>query len=492
MPTPNPFKFSNSDPEKHILITLSRHVFDLQFIKDSLGTKFVKEYIFSKKDSFIKRMEKIDLTYKELENSNSERDSEFAMAIVDLIRELFLKINFTDGLAFDLLKAWQNYEEIIFHSHEKYREHFLHQFQDFLMGCLFLEKLWEKQHTILQNRRFFRRWILASLFHDVGYPAETLASMQNFLSNHFFNKIPNFGVDAIKMKMFNPDEPNLKLLIKNLSLIHLFSENISLDQAHNNSYTKYELPLGEIESLFYDEINQTVDHGVAGAIFFLKTALIDLREVVTDPNTPHLTSVATEYEPYTHLIDDIFMSSAAIAGHNLRSYTYPGYTVDFSSRPIGALLIFCDELQEWDRRYMKPLAKPHAYNLTVRRWVEQFVFLDEVIHTDDFSELRILYGIKPSADKQATADFTKKMFSNLSTLLESNLSDLNKSFFMKIVIEFRIYRDETYKKRCKKNYTDYKNTFRNIKSIKYVFELNTDINSHRIGRYMINEKLSKK
>lgn len=471
--------FKNPE-EKDVLIELSKKVFDNGFIKNILTPLFIEKYIDNPKiknqkkpSTFIQKIEKLQGDF--LNDNDEDKQEQIAKCIIDLMREIFLKINFTDGLAFDLLKSWEEYEEVIFHTQEKYREHFIHQFQDFLLGCLFLDKLWQQQLSQLQGKRFFRRWVFASLFHDVGYPAETLSLMKNYLSKYYFNKIPNFGIEDIKMKMFDPNEENLPRLINNIALIHLFSENISLEGAHNHDHTKYSLPLKEIENLLWDELNQTLDHGVAGAIFFLKTALVDLREIVADPNTSHLSTVATEYEPYNHIIDDIFISAAAIAGHNLRSYTYPGYTIDFSSRPIGSLLVLCDDLQEWDRRKRK-IDRNNPASVAERSWTKNSIYLKEIksIYETNSSEeksitnekLIITYAFrKKTPNTISTSDkqlIVNNFFNSLKTLFILNLSDLKGCFYPEITIEFDTPA---------------------IKDKKLIFKLERDYTSHRIGRY---------
>jgi len=56
------------------------------------------------------------------------------------------------------------------------------------------------------------------------------------------------------------------------------------------------------------------------------------------------------------ILEDVVVAALAIALHNMRQTVYKGLTIDFRSHPISFLLMFCDDLHEWDRR--------HDWNLT--------------------------------------------------------------------------------------------------------------------------------
>jgi hypothetical protein len=470
------------------------------FIWETLGAEF-SDLKLTKNLSEIEKpplriyFEKLLIAYCEYKSNSMDKDIYdyyVSEAILEFVKHLLLKLNFTDGLAYDLLKAWQSYEELLYSQKKFYREHFIHQFQDFLLGCLFLGNLWEKFSMYYEKRRFLRRWFFASIFHDIGYPAETLGSLKNTLNEKIFNKIPNYAVKKIDLETFNSDE-NLPLLIRNLALIHLFSENINIHESNDSGIDKFKYPINEIINLLKDELTQSQDHGVVGALFFLKTALIDLREVVVDPSTFHLTTIFTEYEPYPHLIDDLFVSAAAIAGHNLRTKVYPSYTVDFSSRPIAALLNFCDDLQEWDRRFLKPYPKEfmcknwknnNQNDDRISKWDIGSIYPISVIINNN-KELEIEF-VSKNKDKR-DGENLKYFNESLKRLFETNLGDLNASFFKKITIK-GICPDR------KKSSAENENT--EIKNTPIIIELitrNDNLKSyhHMIGRYLINPQKTK-
>ncbi len=477
----------NSELGTHIpiIIPLSFFVFQKElndnekdsFVRETLGEVFcdksnspIQEYW----TRIINALEKYHGKDKE------SYDYEISEAIICLVKHLLLKLNFTDGLAFDLLKAWQSYEELIFGYKKFYREHFIHQFQDFLLGCLFLGKLWKYFAVYYDRRRFLRRWFLAAMFHDVGYPAETLNTLKSTLNERIFDKVPNYAVKKIELETFNTDE-NLPHLIKNIALIHLFSENINIHENSAENIEKFKYPLNEIINLLKDELTESHDHGLVGALFFLKTALIDLREVVADPSTYHLTTIFTEYEPYPHLIDDLFVSAAAIAGHNLRTKAYPSYTVDFSSRPISALLNFCDDFQEWDRRFRKPnktediceILEESKNDYIISKWSNGPIFLNR-IEFDNEDELKISFSRENRENGLSNPESNSLNYFNksLKRLFLTNLGDLNETFFKNLIIEGTCPKDPKYKI--------------NIELI--TKEKKKGVHGHMIGRYLINPR----
>ena len=403
--------FDSKEERISELYVLSLHAFNSKFITDILSPEFVETEINNK---FLRIVIYDSGKAEEDDEKNSE-------AILVLVKELLLKLNFTDGLAYDLLKAWKDYEEIVFDIKRFYREHFIHQFHDFLFGCLFLPQLWQSSSTFFNKRRFLRRWLLTALYHDIGYPAESLSEMHDNLHKRFFNKIPNYLISQIGMDTYDKNDENLPKLLKNIALIHLFSENISISDLPLTKIEHYLLPHTEIYNLLCDELRQSIDHGVTGAIFLLKTALVDLREVVVDPSSSHKTTISTEYEPYAHLVDDLFVAAAAIAGHNLRTKIYPSYTVDFSNRPIASLLNFCDDVQEWDRREKKDGKKllwtKGAFKLKKVNEVGRKLFIEFTI-TEHF--------------KTSSLDW---LCDSLKQLFEANLSDINNTFYERIYLE---------------------------------------------------------
>lgn len=397
------------------------------FFENALDKSFIDFYI---KEIFLKEIILID---NQASPSEEDVDIQLSQLILKLIREFLIKLDFTDGLAFDLLESWQKSERLIFVTKSSYREHFIHQFYDFLGGCLFINKLWEsikrneplkikekKDFKPLTERQFLRRWFFAAMFHDIGYPAETLSDLKSHLNLEYFNKVPNYEVRKLDYETFEPDQ-NFAKLIHNIARIHLFSEEVSLLESHSNELEKhheFEYSLNELKNLLTDEIKQTHDHGVTGAIFFLKTALIDMREIVLDPNDG---KTVTDIE-YNTLLNDLLVSAAAIAGHNLRIHTYKSYTIDFSTRPIAGLLELSDDLQEWNRR------KSSLHKSRISLSDRLNLFRVELDNSND--EIVISYSLKNEKD-----DFSEYKFQDVENLFYVNLSDYYNYFFRRISIK---------------------------------------------------------
>lgn len=411
-----------------------------------------------------------DTNYKylsKIENKDISEIDYIAKETLEFIRKLLLITNFTDGLAFDLLKAWEKYQDIIFLTRSTYRDHFIHQFYVFLTGCFFLDPLYinyinkikeknkklkdkEESYKEISRARFFRRWFLASVFHDIGYPAESLKDIHESLNNNFFNKIPNFSIEEFKLKTIENDS-DLENLIEQLCKIHLYSEFIQIDISPNGKENiNKNYSVSELYNLFRDEINQTHDHGVSGAIYFLKTAMIDMREMVIKPNE----AVTCRKEVKEDLINDIFIAASAIAGHNLRSNIYPYYTIDFFAKPIAALLNFCDDLQEWDRKPNDPFwdkRRMQFDNITIdnNKLIIQFADLSEQNRRNILSD-------------DDARKYHKSFINSIVNLFRYNLCDEDMLFFNEIEIKSLF---------CKHN---------------IIINKQTDENSYEYGRFLID------
>jgi hypothetical protein len=390
-----------------------------------------------------------------------------AQQAYEIIRLIALKVGFTDGLALDLLRAWMNYEDIIFDTKPVYREHFIHQIYVFLLGCLFLDKLFnsaldELYHPEAEMKsewklRFVRRWFLASVFHDIGYPAEAVSEISRSLNNNFFNRIPNFEIKKIEIEEFEK-EKNIDEIIKQISKLTVEPELFNPDGFFEPLITSPSTPTSaptsapastpvstpvstpastlasaetnpgfapissstlfttdSIQRLFTDEFRQTRDHGVMGSVFFLKTALVDIAELYNfyDP-----TKVDREKER-SQIILDLFVSAAAIACHNIRSSSFPGYTIDFNERPIAALLCLCDEFQEWDRKQRDP------------RWANRQTSIEKLAYQNNNLNFQLKHkDTKDFKFKSSHAFF----ISSINQLFRKNLSDHKHVFFDTLTI----------------------------------------------------------
>jgi len=151
--------------------------------------------------------------------------------------------------------------ENILQRDEVYREHFVHQFQVFLIGAYILdyiypevaEKFEEKQECKIENV-----WLAASTFHDFSY------GLQNFDT-----WLMQFFEDILRIKNKQTKE-NLNLLNLDAAMIReaLFDKIIKIINKLNGDWRKNTKE--KIIRFFYEKAVRDRNHGVLSAISLLK------------------------------------------------------------------------------------------------------------------------------------------------------------------------------------------------------------------------------
>ncbi len=290
----------------------------------------------------------------------------------EIINEI-MSIYLSEELTVKLLKDWQKAQEIIFPFDEDYRDHLLHQFYVFLLGCGILDRL---QDRIIGNwllydlreseeikARTFRAWLSASLFHDIGYIAGKIKAIGEDTYEKFFSNLNGISYQPFELKLNFNDEMLSKYLI---FMNKVLSENESNYYRAKPQEDKYATIKKSLENM---------DHGALSSYLFWSSILQDIGSIALKPfesmkvqmilrfASPMPLSLSFTKEIQDHIreaqeIDqerhekykleieeDIDVASYAIAVHNLIKYP----TINFFTHPITFLLVLCDELQQWGR-----------------------------------------------------------------------------------------------------------------------------------------------
>lgn len=270
----------------------------------------------------------------------------------------------------DLLDMLSTYEERAATLINKQRDHYIHSLNVFILGIsvyaqnkkyreIFKKSVYENVYTEKYKtdyEEFFFRWGLASLFHDVGYPVEIIGrQIETFLqfatdADHDDKKgkikahleFENFRrlnsiAEVIPKKEFISDfykQNESSVYIDLLQPIDLLAQKIHLTLGIPVEDIKYKLDTFTADMAKYGFI----DHGFYSAIIVLKWYgyLIQI----------------TEQNPM-RFYDAIVDSACAILLHNYyRNVLQKQFgcgPLDAEKYPIAYLLMFCDEIQEWNR-----------------------------------------------------------------------------------------------------------------------------------------------
>lgn len=206
-----------------------------------------------------------------------------------------------------------------------YRDHYLHQFQVFLLGAYIIDKF----NSHFGNReKIDKQWLITSSFHDMAYPIQ---EFDKWATKFFKETLEIEELGLTDMKSFFVEKSLLK------STGHILN---SLCECHLNrplkgNWLEEERPLIEF---YHTIITKKKHHCVLGSIILLKQA----EKGGIDKKT----------------ISDLFIPSAfAISIHHeitwkKLSEDYDFQELSFLKDPLSFLLLFCDAAQEFGRPKM--------------------------------------------------------------------------------------------------------------------------------------------
>jgi hypothetical protein len=203
-----------------------------------------------------------------------------------------------------------------------YRDHYLHQFQVFLLGLHIIDKFHDKLNFDEMKEK---QWLVACSFHDVAYPVQ----LYDGWSKEFFEKvfsISDVGVADLKSHFIDKTLlSSMGYMIDSLCTTHL-NRTLTGNWLDNEK---------KLVQFFYKKITMVKHHCVLSAISLLKKA----------------SALGLE----SSLLKEVFAPAAlAILLHDKEVWKelkeqHDLAHIEFDMDPIAFLLLFCDCIQEWGR-----------------------------------------------------------------------------------------------------------------------------------------------
>ena len=239
-----------------------------------------------------------------------------------------------------------------------YRDHYLHQFQVFIVGLCILDRLMEiKQRDIIKNPNIDIQWLIASSFHDMAYPLQLYEDW----AKEFFEEsldIPDLG--KLDIKSYFVD----RSLLSSIGFVinALCDKYFNGPFKDNCLYDEKELIL-----FFYDRISKIKHHCILSSLYLLKQALSKHPELVTKFFVqPALAIVLHHYEQVFKELE--LPGEKDIAWKNLKKAARVLSLLEFKTDPLTCLLMFCDSAQEWGRPKLEH-PKPEDFKEDEQRFV---------------------------------------------------------------------------------------------------------------------------
>ncbi|MDD2665814.1 MAG: GAF domain-containing protein [Methanocellales archaeon] len=249
-------------------------------------------------------------------------------AVLDSISSLW-QIDEMEKYNCNLFNELKNIE-VLLKEIPHYRDHFMHQFQVFLLGCCIIDKMYKFkktknfstfsdlyfksiENTLSGNQKFSEdekrkiaetAWLIASTTHDLCYPLERFDDWIGIFISTFFST----------EKKLVGDIELTKLAGEALPYIDRWAEFCGQSMKIGSDL------VNSLKSKFLDKMGER-DHGVLGALSILSKNVMN-NEI-------------------------ILPASIAIASHKKMLSDFPDIT--FEDSPLVFLLNYCDMVHEWGR-----------------------------------------------------------------------------------------------------------------------------------------------
>lgn len=210
-----------------------------------------------------------------------------------------------------------------------YRDHYLHQFQVFLLGLYIIDNLRSRFDSDID-----KQWLITASFHDMAYPIQ----LYDAWAKKFFNK--SLGISemgTLDIRSFFVDKSLLVRLgfIMNALCKKHFRDDMD-DLRANWLYEEKDILM-----FFHEKITTVKHHCILSSLYLLKEAQSCSQELLENLFVPSALAIAIHHPSVMFNKDDKAFQKLRVV-RQLKS-------LKFDRDPLSFLLMFCDCVQEWGR-----------------------------------------------------------------------------------------------------------------------------------------------
>ncbi len=321
---------------------------------------------------------------------------------------------------------YEEFESILKLDRE-YRDHFLHQFQVFLLGTIIIDGIYhkfqnsyKKPFVHLDKNSVFKSWLITSTFHDFAYPLERYTKWNDELFERLLNikKSPT----EIGFEKITTEKKFLEYLdqIDNLLSCYKTSES---NWCCRKPHTTNE----DLRRFLLNKIVHERNHGVLSSLALLKKSESEQisDETLSTEIYPAAVAIAIHDEGIWQPFRGKRPSWRERSCEWEEEFSKCNYLnhLDFSNQPLSFLLIFCDTAQEFGRPkfpYLKDASAPKS------------LFEDMSVDKD---KVRIIISVettkafqKKEKELNETIDFLKCSGIEFVFRLEDNEAETGRNF----------------------------------------------------------------
>jgi len=237
----------------------------------------------------------------------------------------------------------RRFETFLVELYPKYRDHYIHQLQVFLVGVLILDILIANKVLAPVNGFPFTSWLLAASFHDFAYPIE---KYDDFVSRYFKTCL---GLVGGNWKFLGLKDDYTELSFSSevehivAALANCFVGSFDGETGVNN--------FNIVRQFFYHEITREKNHGLISSLGILKrfrkgNASVDFSTVVL----PAAVATAIHDLSICETIHGVKKDATSECVLRVQELA-PLHSLNLQKQPLAFLLILCDNIQDWGRHF---------------------------------------------------------------------------------------------------------------------------------------------
>ncbi len=267
--------------------------------------------------------------------SYEKDDYSFAMEWVRKLWDKYFNIPYPD--------IHEKLEPLLKELYPKYREHFLHQFQVFLLGSIMINCLIRFGKLNVDKDTLSKGWLLAATFHDF---AQAVQKYDDWNKNFFKESLKIDVLVSLELKKSYVEytfSSSVEHIISSLG--RCFCDFDEKDRTEN--YNK-------IRHFFYHQITDKKNHGLLSSLSLLKRFEKngkfkngEFHRVIL----PSATAIAIHDEEIWKALGGIIEESDEIEWIEGLCALKPLSKLKLDIQPLSFLLILCDNIQDWGRHF---------------------------------------------------------------------------------------------------------------------------------------------
>jgi hypothetical protein len=225
----------------------------------------------------------------------------------------------------------------------KYRDHFLHQFQVFLLGSILIEHLINSNKIKIDANTLSKGWLYTATFHDF---AQAIQKYDDWNKTFFKESLKIEDVESLELKKHyveNTFSSSTEHIIS--SLKRCFCELDEQNQTENNN---------KIRRFFYHQITDKKNHGMLSSLSLLKRFEKNGFEKNSDFHSiilPSATAIAIHDDHIWQALSGAINNSEKTDWVSDLCTLKPLSKLKLDVHPLPFLLIFCDNIQDWGRHF---------------------------------------------------------------------------------------------------------------------------------------------